>query len=153
MQRRPDSLTFVVDGTAIVGHAWAKPGVRLVQLSEHLPPKPRPRHERFVSLGDRVAESFGELGRRYVDAVERRAPHAPLAILREVCEREAEFGQPIVAAVIENLLQFKVIKRGTLSRLCYRFGRLPTLNVTPLTRLPDITVERRDLALYDGPAA
>jgi hypothetical protein len=30
---------------------------------------------------------------------------------------------------------------------------LPTLNMTPLTRLPDITVERRDLALYDGPAA
>jgi hypothetical protein len=153
MQRRPDGLTFVADGAVLVRHAWAKPGVRLVQLPEHLPPKPRPRHERFVSLGDRVAESFGELGRRYVDAVERRAPHAPLAILREVCEREAEFGRPIVAAVIENLLQFKVIKRGTLSRLCYRFGTLPKLDMTAPSRLPDIIVERRDLALYDGPAA
>jgi transposase len=153
MQRRPDGVTFVVDGAVLVRHAWAKPGVRLVQLPEHLPPKPRPRHERFVSLGDRVTESFGELGRRYVDAVERRAPHAPLAILREVCEREAEFGRPIVAAVIENLLHFKVIKRGTLSRLCYRFGTLPKLDMTVPSRLPDITVERRDLALYDGPAA
>ena len=153
MQRRPDGVTFVADGVVLVRHAWAKPGVRLVQLPEHLPPKPRPRHERFVSLGDRVAESFGELGRRYVDAVERRAPHAPLAILREVCEREAEFGRPIVAAVIENLLQFKVVKRGTLSRLCYRFGTLPNLNLTAPSRLPDIDVERRDLALYDGPAA
>jgi len=153
MQQRPDGLTFVVDGTAIARHAWAKPGVRLVQLPEHLPPKPRPRHERFVSLGDRVAQSFGELGRRYVDAVERRAPHAPLAILREVCEREADFGRPIVAAVIESLLQFKVIKRGTLSRLCYRFGAVPTLNITPSENLPDVAIERRDLALYDGPAA
>src|ERR1019366_6145807 len=51
MQRRPDGVTFVVDGAVIVRHAWAKPGVRLVQLPEHLPPKPRPRHERFVILG------------------------------------------------------------------------------------------------------
>ncbi len=153
MQRRPDGLTFVVDGTAIARHPWAKPGIRVVQQPEHLPPKPRPRHERFVGLGDRISESFGELGRCYVDAVERRAPHAPLAILREVCEREAEFGRPIVAAVMESLLQFKVIKRGTLSRLCYRFGTVPTLNVTPLKSLPDITVEHRDLAAYDGPAA
>jgi transposase len=153
MQRRPDGLTFVVDGTAIAHHAWAKPGVRIVQLPEHLPPKPRPRHERFVGLGDRVVDSFGELGRRYVNAVERSAPHAPLAILREVCEREAEFGRPIVAAAIESLLQFKVVRRGTLSRLCYRFGTVPTLSMTPITHLPEVTVERRDLALYDGPAA
>jgi transposase len=153
MQRRPDGLTFVVDGTVIVRHSWAKPGTRLVQLPEHLPPKPRPRHERFVGLGDRVAESFGELGRRYVEAVEHRAPHAPLAILREVCEREAEFGQPIVAAVIESLLQFKVIKRGTLSRLCYRFGTVPALKMPAPKPLPDLEVERRALATYDEPTA
>jgi hypothetical protein len=76
-----------------------------------------------------------------------------LAILREVCEREADFGRPIVAAVIESLLQFKVVKRGTLSRLCYRFGTVPTLNITPSENLPDVTIERRDLALYDRPAA
>ena len=55
--------------------------------------------------------------------------------------------------MIENLLQFKVIKRGTLSRLCYRFGAVPTLNITPSENLPDVAIERRDLALYDGPAA
>ena len=153
MQQRPDGLTFIVDGTAIARHAWAAPGIRVVQLPEHLPPKPQPRHERFVGLGERVVESFGELGRRYVDEIERRAPHAPLAILREVCEREADCGQPIVAAVIDSLLQFKVIKRGMLSRLCYRFGTLPMLNVTPLTRLPDVDVERRELADYDGASA
>ena len=153
MQQRPDGLTFMVDREPIARHAWAKPGIRLVQLPEHLPPKPHPRHERFVGLGDRVAESFGELGRRYVEAVEARAPHAPLAILREVCEREAEFGRPIVAAAIESLLQFKVIKRGTLSRLCYRFGAIPKLQVTPTCGFPDVAVERRDLAVYDGPAA
>ena len=76
-----------------------------------------------------------------------------MAILREVCEREAEFGRPIVAAVIENLLEFEVIKRGTLSRLCYRFGTLPNLNLTAASGLPDIAVERRDLALYDGHSA
>jgi hypothetical protein len=141
MQRRPDGLTFVVDGMAITRHSWAEPGTRLVQLPEHLPPKPRPRHERFVGLGDRVAESFAELGRRYVEAVERRAPHAPLAILREVCEREAEFGQPIVAAAIESLLQFNVIKSGTLSRLCYRFGTVPALKMPAPKPLPDFDVE------------
>jgi transposase len=153
MQRRPDGLTFLVDGTAIARHAWARPGVREVQLPEHLPPKPQPRHARFEDLGDRVVDSFGELGRSYVDAVERRAPHAPLAILREVCEREAEFGRPTVAAAIESLLQFNVIKRGILSRLCYRFGAVPQVTVTPHRPLPDVTVERRDLATYDGPAA
>jgi len=153
MQRRQDGLTFLVDGAVIARHAWAKPGIRLVQLPEHLPPKPQPRHERFAALGDRVAESFGELGRRYVEAVEHRAPHAPLAVLREVCESETQFGRPIVAAVIESLLQFNIIKRGTLSRLCYRFGTVPQLNVSPNSGFPNIEVERRDLAAYDGPAA
>jgi hypothetical protein len=46
--------------------------------------------------------------------------------MRPFTPPSTDFGRPIVAAVIESLLQFKVVKRGTLSRLCYRFGTLPT---------------------------
>lgn len=153
MQKRPEGLAFLVDGAVIARHAWAKAGIRLIQSPEHLPPKPRPRHERFVELGDRVAETFGELGRRYVAEIERRAPHAPLALLREIFDREAEFGRPIVAASLESLLQFNVVKRGTLSRLCYRFGAVPKLSFALTAAFPDVEVEQRSLSAYDEPAA
>ena len=149
MQRRPDGLSFLVDGAVVARHSYAKPGVRLVQSKEHLPPKPQPRHERFAQLGDRVAESFGELGRSYAVQIERRAPHAPLALLREVLQGEAEFGRPIVAAVIESLLHFGVFKRGTLPRLCYRFGTIPKTTDAPTESIPKIDVEKRSLSIYD----
>jgi len=153
MHRRPNGLTFLVGGAVVARHDYAKPGVRLVQDPAHLPPRPHPRHERFVELGDRVIEAFGELGRRYVDEVERRAPHAPLAILREIIDRQAEFGKPIVAASLESLLQFKVIQRGKLSKLCYRFGTIPTLSLPPVQNFPDVEVEHRALCVYDEATA
>jgi hypothetical protein len=125
----------------------------LVQDPAHLPPKPQPRHDRFCELGDKVAEIFGEIGRQYVDEIERQAPHAPLALLREVFDRESEFGRPIVGAAIESLLQFNVIKRSALSRLCYRFGTVPQLSVAAIQALPDVQVERRELTAYDEAAA
>jgi hypothetical protein len=118
-----------------------------------LPPKPQPRHDRFCELGDGIAERFGQIGRQYVEEIERHAPHAPLAILREVFERESEFGQPIVSAAIESLLQFNVVKRRALSKLCYRFGTVPQLKVAATNALPDVLVERRNLAAYDEVAA
>ena len=153
MQRRPDGLSFVVDGTVVRRHPYAKPGIRLVQAHEDLPPKPQPRHERFVQLGDRVAENFGELGRCYAAEIERRAPHAPLALLREVLEREAEFGRPIVAAIMETLLQFEVVRLGTLSRMCHRFAIVPNMKLPSGQLIPEIDVEKRELSIYDEAAA
>jgi len=153
IQCRPKGITIVADGSAIARHCWAEPGVRLVQDPAHLPPKPQPRHDRFCELGDGVAELFGQIGRQYVEEIERRAPHAPLALLREVVDREAEFGRPIVAAAIESLLQFSVIKRGALSKLCYRFGTVPQLKLAANHVLPDVLVERRELSVYDEAAA
>jgi len=153
MQRRPDGLSFVVDGSVVRRHPYAKPGIRLVQATEDLPPKPQPRHESFVQLGDRVTENFGELGRRYAAEIERRAPHAPLALLREVLERETEFGRPIVAAVVESLVQFNVIKLGTLSRMCHRFAIIPNLTLPSGQPIPQIDVEKRELSIYDEAAA
>ncbi len=153
MQRRPDGLSFVVDGTVVRWHPYAKPGIRLVQAPEDFPPKPQPRHERFVQLADRVAENFGELGRCYAAEIERRAPHAPLALLREVLERETEFGRPIVAAVIESLLQFGVVRLGTLSRLCHRFAVVPNcIMPSPHQRIAEIEVQKRELSVYDDEA-
>ena len=100
-----------------------------------------------------MIEAFGELGRRYVDEVERRAPHAPLAILREILERQAEFDKPIVAASLESLLQFKVIQRGKLSKLCYRFGAIPTLSMPAVQNCPDVDVDHRALCVYDEATA
>ena len=74
-------------------------------------------------------------------------------MLREVFERESEFGRPIVGAAIESLLQFNVVKRGALSKLCYRFGTVPQLKVAATNALPDVLVERRKLAAYDEVAA
>jgi hypothetical protein len=153
VQQRPDGLTITANGNPIARHCWAKPGVRLVQDPAHLPPKPQPRHDRFCELGDGIAELFGSIGRQYVDEVERQAPHAPLAILREVVEQESQFGRPIVAAAIESLLHFKVVKRGALSRLCYRFRAVPELKISADKALPNVVVERRDLAVYDEAAA
>jgi transposase len=153
IQCRPGGITITADQSVIARHCWAKPGIRLVQDPAHLPPKPQPRHDRFCELGDRVAEMFGQIGRQYVDEIERHAPHAPLALLREVFERESEFGRPIVGAAIESLLQFNVVKRGALSKLCYRFGTVPQLKVAAINALPDVLVERRDLTVYDEAAA
>jgi transposase len=153
IQCRPDGITITAEGSVIARHCWAKPGIRLVQDPAHLPPKPQPQHDRFCELGNGVAELFGQIGRQYVDEVERHAPHAPLAVLREVFERESEFGRPIVGAAIESLLQFNVIKRGALSKLCYRFGAVPQLKLAADKVLPEVLVERRDLSVYDEVAA
>lgn len=153
LQRRPENLTFLVDGIAVAQHLYAKAGQRLVQDQAHLPPAPKPRHERFAQLGDAIVDRFGELGRRYVLAVERRAPHAPLALLNEVLEREKEYGVALVGSALESLVQFGIVKRGALSRLCYRFGKAPQLQTTTTAALPHIEVEQRSLAVYDEVAA
>jgi transposase len=150
LQRRPEHLTFIVDGEPVKRHGYAKPGQRLVQDPADLPPAVKPRHERFVQLGDLVADRFGELGRRYVEIIRTTAPHSPLALLREVLEREREYGAELVAAVLESLVQYRIVKRAALSRLCHRFGKTPRID-TPMiaSTLPQIEVERRPLSVYD----
>ena len=153
LQCRPDCLTFIIAGEIVAQHAYAAHGIRLVQNPEHLPPRPKPQHERFAQLGDAVSNCLGESGRRYVAAVEHKAPHAPLALLREVLERADEYGVATVTAAVESLLQFSIIKRGTLSSLCHRFGGTPRI-VTPASRtVPHVDVEQRSLSVYDGAVA
>ena len=149
LQRRPKSLTFIVGGETVAQHALAAGGVRLVQDKQHLPPPPKPRHERFAQLGEAIVTRFGENGRRYVDEVERKAPHAPLALLREVLARNEEYDTAVVAAAIESLVQFSLVKPGTLSALCYRFGGTPRIKTSGSTSPPHVDVEQRQLAAYD----
>jgi transposase len=152
LQRRPEEITVVVDGKTIAQHAYAQHGVRLVQRPEHLPPKPTPRHEGFAGLGDTIIARLGDTGRRYVQAVEEKAPHAPLAILREVLERHDEYGTDVVHAAIEKLLSFSIVKRGQLSALCYRSGITPKVIQTPIV-MPDVLIEQRPLSAYDQATA
>jgi transposase len=146
---RHEKLTFLVDGEVVAMHPHAEAGVYLMQTPEHLPPKPQPRHERFHQLGCAVIERFGDLGERYVAAVEQRAPHMPLAVLREVLERENEYDAAIVAAGIEGLLQLGLVKHGILSTLCYQFEATPKLSLSAMKPIPHIVVEQRSLAVYD----
>lgn len=153
LQRRIDGISLLKDGEFLARHAYAPPGQRLVQIPEHLPPRPKPRHERFATLGEVVVKRFGENGRRYVAAVEAKAPHAPLALLREVLDRDAEFHHDVVAGALESLLAFKVVKRGVLSTLCHRFGGPPRIAAASAGVLPHVDVEQRSLAVYDEVAA
>jgi Integrase core domain len=153
LQRRPETLSFVLDGQVLAQHRYARPEQRLVQDPSHLPPRPQPRHERFAGLSDRVAERFGLLGRRYAELVEKKAPHAPLAILNEVLDREKEYGADLVGGILESLLQCRLVKRGALSKLCHRLGKMRRLEVPTEIALPKIDVERRSLATYDEAAA
>jgi hypothetical protein len=105
------------------------------------------------STCDAIIDRLGETGRRYVEAVERKAPHAPLAFLREVIQRTDEYGVATVRAAIESLMQFSVVKRGTLSTLCYRFGGTPRVVTPGMRSLPHVDVEQRSLSVYDGAAA
>jgi hypothetical protein len=131
VQCRPATVTFLADGTTIVSHRNALYGVRLVQLDAHLPPKPKPQHERFVQLGTSIVDRYGAIGSQYVELVEKKAPHAPLA----------------------SLVQFSIVKRGMLSTLCQRFGGTPKVVVAAHCAFPHIDVERRSLAVYDEVAA
>lgn len=153
MHRRVGGLAFLVDGAVVARHPYAKPGQRLVQDPAHLPPAPKPRHERFAHLSDAVAERFGELGRSYADLIEATAPHAPLSLLNEVLDREKEYGAQLVAGILASLLQYRILKRGALSRLCHRVGKTPRLDLPTTNPLPTIDVERRSLASYDEVAA
>lgn len=105
LQRRPESLSFVVDGATVARHDYAAKGQCLVQDPAHLPPPPKPRHERFAPLGEAVVAACGDAGRRYFEAVESKAPHAPLALLREVLERCDEFGATTVMHALESAPQ------------------------------------------------
>jgi hypothetical protein len=153
LQCRPDRLTFIVAGEIVAQHAYAAHGTRVVQNPEHLPPRPQPRHERFAQLGEAISKRLGESGRRYVAAVEHKAPHAPLALLREVLERADEYGVTTVTAAIDSLLQFSIVKRGTLSTLCHRFGGTPRIITSAPTSFAHVDVEQRPLSVYDGAAA
>jgi transposase len=150
---RPQSVSFLVDGQVVAVHPYAAAGARLMQNPEHLPPQPKPRHERFHVLACAVIERFGTLGEHYVAAVEKRAPHAPLAILREVLERDDEYERSAVTACLDTLLQLGLIKHGVLSTLCRRLGATPKLPTLSITDLPCIDVEQRSLAVYDEVAA
>jgi len=152
LHRRPTGLSFLVNGVVVSKHGYAAAGLRVIQDPTHLPPAPKPRHERFAQLGDAVIARFGETGRSYVLAVESKAPHAPLSILREVLDRESEFGPPVVMSALQTLLQFAIVKRGRLSALCYRFAS-PRVALPTRCPLPHVDVERRDLSVYDEAAA
>jgi transposase len=152
LQRRPDSITIVVDGETAAQHAYAPYGTRLVQRAEHLPPRPAPRHEAFSALGETIVTQLGDVGRRYVAAVEAKAPHAPLAMLREVLERYNEYGDAVVRSAIDRLLALAIVKRGQLSALCYRSGVTPAILAPPIA-LPVIVVEQRPLSSYDTATA
>jgi transposase len=153
VQVRVDSLRILIDGEIVAQHGYPAPGVRLVQDPKHLPPKPEPRHDAFTRLGNLVTERLGEIGRQYVHEVERKAPHAPLAILREILERHDEYGTAVLQSALQSVLEFEIVKRGTVSRLCERFGAIPGLNLTTTGVLPQIHVEQRHLSVYDGTAA
>lgn len=88
-----------------------------------------------------------------MDAVEAAAPHAPLAILTEVLDREKDYGAALVSAALESLVQFKIVKRGAISRLCFRFGKTPAVQAEALGSVPRVQVEQRSLAVYDEVAA
>jgi hypothetical protein len=148
LQLRRVSLSIVADGKIVARHHYAPPGVYLMQDLAHLPKPLAPRHDRFAELGQQVAREFGELGRSYVALVEKRAPHAPLAVLREVLERHDEFGRDLVAAVLHQLVSAGIAKRHFLSQLCYRQRRVPRLPRRPGC-VPVIAVEQRPLAVYD----
>jgi len=153
VQFRTSGLRFVLDGTIIAAHDYAKPGQRLVQDPAHLPAPPRPKHHAFAHLGDAVAERFGDVGRSYAEAIERSAPHAPLALLREVLERADEYGDPLVCAALETLLSLSIVKRGMLSRLCERFGTMRVGDRASISELPHVAIEQRSLAAYEVVAA
>ena len=153
LQSRPADLAFIVGGEIVARHTRAPHGIRLVQNSEHLPPRLKPRHERFATLGDAIAALFGEVGLQYVAAIEEKAPHAPLALLREVLALHDEYGVSVVTSAMQSLLQFSIVKRGTLTTLCNRFGGTPRISVPPLASLPQVDVEQRALSVYDEFAA
>ena len=153
VQFRTSGLRFVVDGTMVAAHDYAKPGQRLVQDPSHLPAPPRPKHQAFAHLADAVAERFGEIGRTYADAIERRAPHAPLALLREVIERGNEYGDPLVSAALETLVSLSIVRRGMLSRLCERFGTMRVIDRASVSDLPYVEIEQRSLTIYEEVAA
>lgn len=148
LQLRTDGLTIVANGKVVRQHTYAPPGVYLVQDPADLPKPVRPRHDRFDELARHVAREFGDLGRRYADLVEKRAPHAPLAVLREVLDRHDEFGRDVVAPILQRLVDVGVAKRNLLSQLCYRQRRVPRLPKRS-ARIPVIAVEQRSLAVYD----
>ena len=144
---------MIAGGEIVAKHAYAPRGVRLVQDPQHLPPRPEPRHERFAQLGDAIAARLGEPGRRYVETVELKAPHAPLALLREVLDRADDYGAPVVTAALESVVHFSIVKRGMISTLCHRLGGTPRVVTSSSTALPTIDVEQRPLSIYDGAVA
>jgi transposase len=149
VQRRVGELRISCDGTVVATHVPAAKGTRVVQREEHLPPPPRPQHDRFAELGIRIIERFGELGERYVAAVEAHAPHTPLALLREVIASVEKFPEVIVRRSIETLLEFGVVKRGKLESLCYRYGAQEVVQRAPLPLAAFAEVEQRTLRSYD----
>jgi hypothetical protein len=153
VQFRTSDLRFFVDGTIVATHDYAKPGQRLVQDPAHMPVLPRPKHQAFAHLADAVAERFGEVGRSYAEMVERTAPHAPLALLREVLERGTEYGDPLVSAALETLVNLSIVKRGMLSRLCERFGTIHVIDRPNIEELPHVDIEQRSLSVYEVVAA
>ena len=148
LQLRVDKLSIAVNGKVVRQHKYAPLGVYLVQNPADLPKPIKPRHDRFSELARQVAREFGEAGRRYADLVEKRAPHAPLAVLREVLDRHDEFGRDVVEPILQRLVDIGVAKRNLLSQLCYRQRRTPKLPRRS-GRVPLIAVEQRSLAAYD----
>jgi len=153
LQCRPHDIRFLVGGETVAVHPYAAHGVRLMQNPEHLPPKPQPKHDRFHQLACSVGERFGQSGERYAAAIEQRAPHAPLAILREVLQRADEYEHAVVAEGMDTLLRLGLFKHGALSTLCHRSPATPKLPSISVVDFPTIDVERRSLAVYDEVAA
>jgi hypothetical protein len=70
-----------------------------------------------------------------------------------VLERHDEFGESTVAGALASLLQFSIIKRGTLTTLCQRFGGTPKIATGTIMQIPQVEVQRRSLSFYDEAAA
>jgi transposase len=148
LQLRPDGLSIAANGSVVARYAYAPPGVYLVQNPAHLPKPIQPRHERFAELTRQVTREFGELGAQYAALVEKRAPHAPLAVLREVLDRHDDFGREIVEPILQQLVDIGVARRGLLSMICYRRRRIPRLRHRS-GEIPAVMVEQRSLTVYD----
>jgi transposase len=152
LQLRTNGLTILASGKVAAQHKYASIGVPLMRDPAHLPKPIPPRHDSFAELSQHVVREFGDLGKRYADLVEQRAPHAPLAVLREVLDRHDEFGRDVVAPILQSLVDAGVVKRHLLSQLCYRRRRVPKLPRRSGS-IPVIAVEQRALSFYDEAAA
>jgi transposase len=119
----------------------------------------RPDRLTFIVKGEIVAQhAYAAYGTRLVQSPEHLPPrpqprHKRFAQLGDtISKRLGESGRRYVAAV-DSLLQFSIVKRGTLSTLCHRFGGTPRIVTSASRAVAHVDVEQRALSVYDGVVA